>query len=422
MSSIIPTAPMRLLRRRVKGGVLLYAIFLSIVIAIAFSSLFLVFYSADIEVELSQIPVDLSRNANSGINYLLTSDFNSSDTITMDLFGEGSDSVKLHQSSWGAFGLCYSKAFHKSFSNKKIALVGSNLKDAETALYIPDNGEPISIAGSTTLTGSIYISKAGIKKAYIEGKPLENPNAVKGTLHKSEKSLPEIKFQIEAASQILKKIKDANISDYSLSDSINHSFTEQTLVIGSDQFIVIDGKNLNGRILIKSQKGIEVTSNNRLHNIILFAPYIKLSNDFSGELQAIASDSISVGENVKLNYPSSILVYKEDSKSLQKIHVGKNSNIIGDIILLNDSTNSGNVITIESDVVQTGNIFTNGLVQMKGTLYGGLFSNGFYLKTSSSVYKNHLFDAEINKLKQPFFFVGCNYWDAEKRKIVSWVN
>lgn len=349
---------------------------------------------------------------------------------TLDLYGQNVDSVTLKRLSWGLFEVVSSRSFRKNKEAIKVALIGERYED-ETALYLADRNKPLSLAGKTEIKGKCYIPEKGVKRAYIEGTTYLGDKLLYGSSQKSEKTLPALSDEIKLAMR--KRIGDAVLNLDSMvafeitEDSITQSFTEKTKLAYSSSIIVMDNKHCSGNVVIKSSKGIVVGAGSTLENTLLYAPFIMIEDGFTGALQAFASDSILIGKNVDLEYPSSFGLLQSGSgekKSFVKVDEG--SVIDGGIICFQENYNYRNPIRIQleqSSVVQ-GLVYVNGLVELKGSIFGSLYCNRFSLKTPSTVYENHLLNAVIDVNQRSEWYVGPKLMGKNKGKkeVIQWLN
>src|SRR3982751_1192426 len=99
----------------IKASSLFYAIVISIIIAIISSSFILFAYVSRIEFDNQELQQRLNLNVQSGLNLLLSKQLliEPNQSKTIDLYGNGEDSVFLQRKLWGAFEVIYATAiFH----------------------------------------------------------------------------------------------------------------------------------------------------------------------------------------------------------------------------------------------------------------------------------------------------------------------
>lgn len=420
---------------RVKAGALLYAMFLIVVISIISSSFILVNYYNSAYVIKSLKQEQLYRDVNSGINYGLsfhqTIPINSE--IEVDLFDDEQHKVMLAKKHWGAFYILSAKAKWRNKIVVKSALVGSNFKEGEKiALYLADQNKPLSLTGKTKIIGDCYIPKAGVKRAYIEGKSFVGNQLISGVKFNSNKTLPPINEELINENlrsfSAIETINDSLV-DYELfleEDSIVNSFGNKTLVLYSPFSIDLSNKVIEGNIVIKSDKQIVVNRSAKITNAILYAKGIVLQKDTKGSMQLFAQDSIIIENNCQLNYPSVVaLLGKGNAEVSRKITVKEDVKIKGSLFLYNENFDRKHqaLVSIEKDSEITGQVYSSELLELKGKVIGGVFCNKLLLKTPSSVYENHLMDATINRKELSAYFVGIPLTEVlTNQRVIKWLN
>ena len=183
----------------IKAGALLYAMFLIIVIALISSSFILVNYYNSAYVIQTLKQEQLYRDTSSGINYGLSfhQEIPINSKIEVDLFNDEEHKVSIEKKYWGAFYILSSEAKWRNKSASKSALIGANINEGEEiALYLADQNKPLSLTGRTQITGNCYLPKAGVKRAYIEGKSFVGNKLINGTKYNSNKTLPPINKEL----------------------------------------------------------------------------------------------------------------------------------------------------------------------------------------------------------------------------------
>jgi hypothetical protein len=401
-----------------RAGALIYAIFISFLIGLSGFAIVFIAFASRAQNEKAFESNRLIRNARSGIELLMTSQALILPDVpkTIDLFGNNTDSVYLEKKSWGLFDIAISKAFSKNAREEKIVLIGSatNQKDS-MALYLTDMDKRLSLSGETILKGNCYLPKAGIERAFIEGKNFHGSQFVDGKILKSEKSLPKIsKSLLERIQNISegKWLKSDSLRDISFllaKDSLQRSFFEPTLLYTSSAPVVLDHKFLRGNMAIVSSVSITVKASSKLTDVLLYAPKIILEEDFTGSLQAFASDSLVAGKNCRLIYPSVLSVCRnKKSKDVIRMVLNEEATCLGVLFAWQDGTDAKKQvdISVAKKAIVYGQVFSCGTIDLKGSVYGSVFTNKFVLRTPSAVYENHLLDATIDVSKLPVEYAG----------------
>ncbi len=419
----------------IKAGSLFYAIVISLIIAIVSSSLILFSYLTHIQFETFEINQKLQLNADSGLNLLLSKQslVSLNETKTIDLYEQEVDSVELTRKCWGAYEIAISKAIFKNTSFLRIALLGFNVDDSNIySLYLSDKKKPLALCGKTKIKGAVFLPKAGVKSAYIEGQNFVGNNLIEGSIKQSDTTLPEFNKDIIEHIQTVFSKRQISENDSIIflenelsGDSLENSFLNKSLIFKSKNSIRVFEGCYSGNIVIISDKQVTISSTAILHDVLIFSPKVIVEKEFKGNVQIFASDSVIIGKNVALIYPSVIgLVRASQSPNVAAIVLSDNDTVIGNIFIYKkaEDLKQAGLILAEKSLVY-GQIYSNGYVDVKGTIYGSIMNDKILLKTATSVYENHLLNVEVDRSKLSKYFVGVNLADGSTiKKVVKWKN
>jgi hypothetical protein len=418
----------------IKAGSLFYAIVISIIIAITSSAIILSEYITKIEAENLYLTNRLQLNAESGYNLLLSKQAIISDNQSkiIDLYNNGTDSVLLCLKKWGAYEIAISKAIHGSKHTLCIGQTGFYTDSADAySLYLADEDKPLALCGKTSIKGTAFLPKAGVKRAYIEGESFIGTDLIEGTVKESKKTLPDFnKSVLESLKSAFSKkmfadndsivLLENGISD----DTLINSFNNNTIVFNSTKSLNLISGIYQGNVAFFSDTQIDIFPGIQLNDIIIIAPQIHIHSGFRGNIQSFATDSIVVEEKVTLFYPSALGIIKaENSKAPSHIIISKLDTIAGSVFIYKGiTTTKPAAIHIAEQACIIGEIYSNAQIDIKGELKGSLMCKNIVLKTASSVYENHLLNATINVLKRPKQYVGINLTEeAKTKKTVKWL-
>jgi hypothetical protein len=420
----------------IKASSLFYAIVISILIAIISSCLILFSSLSHLEFLNYEILQRLNLNADSGINLLLTDQslVSPGEKTYLDLYNKGNDSVELHLKPWGAHEIAISMA---TFQNKKatrIAQIGSFTDSADLySIYLADENKILALSGKTLIKGTAYLPKAGVKRAYIEGQNFSGNKLIEGDIKTSQTKLPE--FNKNIFTYIQKVFANKIISDHDSvveiknelsTDTLKNSFLSPTILFRSSASITINEGVFSGNIAIISSNKIHISNGAILNDIILFAPKITIGEDVKGNFQAFATDTILIAKNVSLSYPSVLgLVTTPRSPQVSSILTEDNDTISGSLFVFKENQNQQkhSVIIIKKNVFINGEVYSNDITDVQGTINGSLMCQKILLITPSSVYENHLLNATIDVTKRSGYFTGINILKEDKiKRVVKWFN
>jgi len=411
-----------------KAGAMTYGLVVSIVVALLCCAM--VSYSGIAERQHDALATQqrLQRNAYSGLELLLATT-TAPQQQTIDLFGEGNDSVHLSTFVWGAFTGIRATAVHSAKQHTLIALCGR--KPNKTGLYLAERNRPLKLCGQTRIAGECYIPKAGVERAYIEGQTYSGERLVYGKQLPSDKQLPALDPRfIESTTAMLKGQFGANDSVESFAEqlpTLDHSFANKTLVLHADDWLVLQRTDsLSGNIVLHSNKGIVVPKGAALANILCYAPSIVVEQGFVGNCQLIAKDSIRIGKEVQLLYPSAAIVFDQlKTDASPSIFIDENSTLEG-LVLARQAMGVVRFppfIEVNKGAVLTGTVHCQGNLTLRGTVFGSVYTERFVLRTPSSVYENTLLNAVIDRNELSDHYCQSNAFEnMNPQHIVQWLN
>ena len=413
------------------AGALLYVISISLVIGLLLSFFILFISYKKLYREQLVISSNLLRNAESGIN-LLQSDKTLAqyEAETLDLFGTGKDSVTLKQIPWGIFNVLVSTATFKNKQEQLIALAGPGINaEDKTALYLADLDRPVSVSGDTKLKGICYLPKAGIKSAFVEGSSFTGSKMVDGVTKNSTPMLPALD---EAWLANLLQLSKRDFTVPGLEriaiplDSLKQSFAKPTQIIEQEGTITLSHIKLEGNIIITSSRKVIIESDCQLKDVMIVAPYIRIKEDFAGQANFVASDSILVDKKVKLRYPSSLVVVRESAKNVTPfVSVDEDAEICGVLMCWQKEFDFRFLpkLMLAKNTFTKGQIYSNGYVGLNSSnIFGSVYAYKLLLATGSAVYENHLLNTTIDGTRLPLQFAGISFKDQQNmNSLAKWL-
>lgn len=402
-----------------RASSLLFALVLIILIFITLLSLILFQFSQFKLNSKYADSRDLVLNCESGINLFLTT-YSDSDSLITDLYGKGVDSVKVMREPWGLYDLVLCEAKRRKATFRGVVLCGEPArKQVSTAVYLPDNISPLSLSGSSSITGDCFLPAARIKRGHIEGKAFVGGELVNGTIEESDYDIPPLASYIETRFENSLSFSGPLLDISELKgDTLAVSFFDQKQVFYSPKAVRLSNLSLSGKIVILSAEQITIDGSCRLENIILIAPSVIFNEGFSGSCQVFSNEKIELKHNVSLKYPS-VLLLIGISVNMPSIEM-ENSRFEG-LIVDNSIAMSNSFVNIKNSEV-TGVIYARNYCGISGKLKGSVYANEFLLRTSSSTYTNHLLDCEINLSLLEDDVLIPPIFDTESKTIVTWLN
>lgn len=416
---------------KLQGGTLVYALAVSLIIGMITASVLLNEHYNRLLIHNDAVREEVVRNANSGIQYLCgRSGFNEALSTEIDLFGRGKDSVRVVCKPWGVYDVLLSTAHTGRETFTRIAIAGNVPEEnLRYALWLGDMDRPLRVCGKTELHGKCFLPKAGVERTYIEGKSYSGREFVHGTIAVSERCIPKVNEQrcMETERLLAGELQadDSLVTwqELTSTDSAFCSFNGPACVVNEKMPLVISNIYLEGQIRICSGVAINVERSATLVHVLLVAPEVRIAGETEGTFQVIARDSIVLGENVRMDYPSSLCLFTSRMSPLQTgITLHEGCTVNGELFATNSDPDIRRklLVDIRKTCSITGSVYCNGLVDLKGTIQGAVTCQKFILTTNSAVYENTLLDAAIDNTQEPAHFGGNLYGRFERKEVVAW--
>jgi hypothetical protein len=410
-----------------KAGALYFSIIVAFIIAMICASLIMLaaHYRGSYLKEIRM--ARLSRNMDSGIAYVLAQNANAKENnIALDLFGDQTDSVLIEAKHWGIFTLATVKSFVLTDTLKRSFLIGQETTNDAVALYLSDEDRPLSVSGDTRITGNVEVPKAGLRKSYVDSRPYSGDQLVYGKITDSKRTLGGLE------DMWIQEIETELDFDPTKLPSLNGSNEQVSFFAKAKRFNVSNlsqvNTQLSGQVILYSDTTVKISAAAKLDNTIIYARSILVADGFKGNCQLFARDSIVIGNDVNLGYPSVLgLVSKEKMVDQAKITLGKNNRFEG-IIFSYEPKRSALQTQIalgEQSTVQ-GEVYATGLIKLgkQVKVAGKVSCNRFIMQTPATLYENFLIDVILNRKARSRVYLSSAIFTgaAETQKILRWQN
>lgn len=414
---------------KLQAGALQLVMYVIIVIGVLLSMFILYFHLNTKLIVQHESQIEAISLADESMHRALQLNFNYQDSVVLK--PSKHSTVVLKKSHWGIYDVVTSNARVRDKFFEKLALTGGKTPlKPNLALYLQDNEQALQVVGNTKITGDAYVGKYGIRPGMISGTSYTNNRLVYGNTFNSVYLL---KLELTKA-QYLKQLQamwpedlvEFTAFDLNQTKTFQHSFKEPTQYFYSAQTITLFNKALYGNIIIQSDEQIYVDGSSKLEHVILIAPKVVIGENFSGQLQAFATEELIVESKVNLSYPSALLLCPSERMStdeLPHLKLKGNSIIKGTIGYLRSDDailekNTFSHVQIEEGTSVYGQVYSAYNLELKGKVYGHVITNQLITAFKGSIYINHLYNAQITAEPVSNDFGGLVF---NEKQIVSWV-
>lgn len=388
--------------KKVQGGALYIAVLISIIIGIMLSLFLLMARYNQRTVVIYNQKSQLSENLNSAFEISKSKYFNGNvnSQWQKNLFSD--DSTRITKLQWGAYTVVTAETKNRHERLQQACLFGTFMP-ADTALIIADNGRPVGLCGKIRFSANVFLPKAGIKPAFIEGQSYQPSPANSAFIKSISGNIPELSAEMK--STLLNMLQKKPESNDSVVGNINPvesgSFFQRTIVhqLPAGKLSNIKLKN-NIKLLCVGD--LEVDSTCKFDNVLIVCRKVRFKEGFSGSVHVIASDSIITGSNCTFGFPSSFVLAGQDNNVLLKsILFGEKNYFAGGIVAFseNPTIQTKMFVQLGSSCKTLGLIYCSDYVNAAGTVNATIIAKSLLLKTPSAVYENHLLDCELDPRK-----------------------
>ncbi len=388
-----------------KAGSLLYAIYVCLIIAILSGGLIYMFTINKTLATRQQIKEQLIDRCDACFDYFLSNHkvFDKNTIGKTNLFNDGLI-CEFEKKRWGMYSILQGKSFFKKDTINKGYIVGHTGVENPLALYMCDFGEELKISGTTIIKGNVKLPKKRYKVVNILGNQQANNPKIEGNISVSSQNLPKINTP---ELQYPRNIEESTLEKLKNKEVIFRGFDQKTVVIYMGKNESLDRLHIKGNFIIKSLDTIRINDTSKIEDVIIQAPKVIIEENFEGSIQVYAEKEVEIESDVKLRYPSSIVIKDSTRDYEKKITIGENAVIYGGIVLDGSSfrEKQNNYIKIEENSLVVGDIYCNGIMELKGSVIGSLYTHKLQLETRSSKYADVILNGVVDVTGLPANFV-----------------
>ncbi len=382
-----------------QGSSLLNAVTVSLIVALFCTSLIALWYSNELMVSKFKNSLDLIEE-NKFTAQLIVSDNKYLDLFPQEVVSDNREfTSKYKLRPWGIFKTLTVTTFSASDSISKSFLLGNTAIDKPNRdLYLLETGKNLKYAGSVTFSQDITIPNARAVSHFLP--KIRNKIIQKGKINSSSKKLPKVQW--ENYNHPKEDYQTITIEEVLDNEGVlTNSFNEPTIHLTISGNYTLRNVVIKGNIVIVSNARLNVHSTAHLNDVIIESPEVIFLNNFKGNVQVHSKKKIELANHSVLEYPSAI--YAQNKNDSIHIKIGEHSSLYGSLILDNLSTAFvyKRKLTVAKSATVIGDVYCNGVAEIKGTIYGSSIINRFLYKTQTTTVDNLVVDATFNSKKIP---------------------
>lgn len=367
------------------------------------------------------------ENLRSGMAWLMSLSPAGEQLFATNLFESKRDSFYAKTEDWGLLRLVHGVGVMAKQKVSRSCLVGQPLPASTSALMLTENRQPLTVSGNTRIMGDAILGRSDVHagrvgerrysgdqmvygKVFQPGEndvhvfPLTLPHSLKTILHNLPSPIPGV--------MVLSDIE------------AEQPWQGNGMVIDQKQSLILENMTLSGKCLIISANEILISQTTSLNHCLLVGRKVVIQDGFSGRIQVFATDTIEVGANVHLQYPSVLgLVKSRVVPALMQMGAG--TVLEGEIIFDQGTTtvarNPDDYILINRGATIFGLVKVQHNLDLQGKVNGSVIAGNFLLRTPATVYFNYLLDAVIDPAELSPEFSGAITDPAGRLKIIEWL-
>ena len=159
MSKLLVAGP----PRRLPAGALLLVLAISVIVAAILLSLILLAANRRQLMQQDAWHEQVRRNLFSGLAYAQANpELPAFRSQSVNLFGDGEDSVQIVRKPWGLFDVVVLMAAKGNFRDTTVALLGSSFSPLNrAALYLTDENVPLAVNDDAQVRGAAWLPRKG---------------------------------------------------------------------------------------------------------------------------------------------------------------------------------------------------------------------------------------------------------------------
>ncbi|RNC63889.1 hypothetical protein [Proteiniphilum sp. X52] len=318
---------------------------------------------------------------------------------------DSASTVSFFSQQWGFYESLRVSSHNGNFSSTR--LLGKKQEcDHRAALWLCDRNRALSLSGETEIRGKIFIPLNGINYTEIDGEYYKGEEIPYTRLDIAGAQLPPIDSTTLVFPESLKGYRDRSNELPAITQTY-YSFHEST-----HYFNISENRDeivLRGNAVLFADE-LKITASSKINEAIIIARKVTIEEGFTGSMQVFCSDSVLVGENVTLQYPSGI--YLDAEIDYPYVSLSDNSEINGYVIILGRIRDEE---LLFPSYRQSGKSLLRGLLYVDGTTnFRGEISGAVYLKdcfftSNRNVYAGTLYNTRISRndnIAYPIFLSG----------------
>jgi len=316
---------------------------------------------------------------------------------------EDASKVRFQINPWGFYEVVNVSSIDLKYHTTR--LMGRKLECLQkAALWVSSRDMPLSLAGNTKIDGTVFAPLNGINYIQIENKPFTGEAVAEHRMHLSDRELPAVDSAYTSRLDAWCNKMRANIQPISINDQQTYySFMKDPACF---KLAEKTGElTMRGNVILYADE-VTISSTTSLTDVILVARKVTIEKGFTGSMQIMASDTVILKENVRLCYPSGVLLNGNSGNTYLEINSGSTLN---GYAIIKGSVDKKDILRISPNYRQErksffgGLLYVDGIATLSGIVSGATYIKECYYLPVNGSYAGVLFNARIDRNEQGAF-------------------
>lgn len=387
---------------RLPGNALLFVVMISLIVTILIGSFAALTHMRSSVASHYLHGEQLEQNLESALILGRSVDFPNGESLALDLFDQGRDSVQINSQPWGHYQLVAAKAWRGNRSLLRTETLAARPSATErNQLVVYDLRGSLQLVGEARLQGVVRLPEPSLRPGNLEGQNYRRNQLIEGRVLPLGNS-HSLNWDQKTSDWIdalfrLSPLPAPDQSDTLLGDPFGEPAVYEMV---SFQNLVI-----RGPVIFVSPNPVVLEGPCDLENVIVVAPSIRIEGDFRGSIQAFARDSLVVEGRAVLYAPSSVTVWNErpngsgERVDHARLRIEENARVEGIVALRYGSGDRTAYVQIDKEAQVWGQVIADGYLQLQGMVYGQVLARMLLYRGRKGGYEGVLLDGQCLRPK-----------------------
>lgn len=324
--------------------------------------------------------------------------------------------VRIAARPWGLYEAVHVKAADPRIASVRLFGSAGALPESCTFWYATEAAS-LTLTGRTALHGRLRLPRHGVQYGQIRSVFFSGERIADDRVGYAGKELPALRPGVRRLTDSLFSLMDRQDKWEPMPDSLNVAFGDSAPRL-LDAAGTTRGNRAEGMAVLLGDE-VVIDSACRLQNILVVGRTIRVGDGFRGSVQLFASDTILVGKDVMLGYPSGVFVARDNPGRYAEI--GPGSRVEGYAIIDGDGRPDIHSMNYHQDrtAVVRGLLWVDGTAQAQGIVSGCLVANRLAYYSSEGYYEDMLYDLTL--LENPAAAYPLWATTHYRRKEAAWL-